>query len=478
MIHSLRNAGITRQTARHLTHLFLPILLFICCPRFIFCQTGQDQGTGEFLKLSPKDAVELAIQNNLSLENARITLDTKQRKADLVWNQFLPTFSVNGILSRDNWATTSQGMDLSSWPPTTYSITLPQWHVAGSLSASWNFSFALVAGIQTILSDYQAGLVTFEKARLQLERDIRKMYNQILLTNESAVLLRENYENVTRQAAIAEANYNAGLVPRLSWLQAQVAVENMRPTLNEMENGIKAQKANFAMTLGLPYDTEFEFEKFDGGNFSIPMDLSELISKAASGKPDILELQKNITVLQNSRKAMALQLLTPYLNLSWNLNTAFIRDPWKDNWFDYDSWRGSGSFNITLGISLNNLFPFTKEGQGIKDLDNSIRALNIALAQVIRGTELEIFTKVNSLENTQTSMEVQRAAVELAELSYRLTEEAYRAGLQDFQTVRSSALALEQAKYQLLSQQFSYINDLIDLEYAVGVPFGTLSSRY
>jgi outer membrane protein TolC len=100
------------------------------------------------------------------------------------------------------------------------------------------------------------------------------------------------------------------------------------------------------------------------------------------------------------------------------------------------------------------------------------------MAQAVRGTELEIFTKLNSLENTQASMEAQRGAVELAELSYRLTEEAYRAGLQDFQTVENSALALSQARSQLLAQQFNYLNDLIDLEYAVGVPFGTLSSRY
>jgi len=268
-------------------------------------------------------------------------------------------------------------------------------------------------------------------------------------------------------------------VPRLSWLQAQVAVENMKPNISEMDNGLKALKANFSMQLGLPYDTVYEFEKMKTGDFKIPLDLSEMISKAASGKPDVLELQRNIAVLQNARKAMELQIYTPFLRFGWTLSSTFnpMLDPWKENWFAYNNWRGGGNFSITLGYSLNSLFPFTKEGQGLKDMDNRLQSLNIVLAQVIRGTELEIFTKVNSLDKTQTSMKVQQGAVELAELSYRLTEEAYKAGLQDFQTVRSSSLALEQAKYQLMSQQFTYINDLIDLEYAVGVPFGTLSSR-
>ena len=43
--------------------------------------------------------------------------------------------------------------------------------------------------------------------------------------------------------------------------------------------------------------------------------------------------------------------------------------------------------------------------------------------------------------------------------------------------MQSAALALEQSRLQLLTQQFNYLNDLIDLEYSIGVPFGTLSSN-
>jgi len=466
----------------------------------VFAQENSVPAAPEVLRLSAADAVELAIKNNLSLQSARLDLDNKQRKSELVWNQFLPSLSATGTFARDNWATTTSPSmymipsesnalvtvpSVGSFYDQIYarpipSMTLPNWHVIGNFTATLDFSFALIAGIQTIHSDYHAGLVTYEKAKLQLERDVRKMYNQILLLEESASLLRDNYENAVRQAGVAEANYNAGLVPRLSWLQAQVAVENMKPTMTETENGLRTLKATFAMNLGLPYDTVFEFEKFSAGDFSIPLDLEELISKAATGKPDILELQKNIILLQNSRKAMAMSMYTPFLRFGWTLSSTFnpMLNPFKDTWFSKDSWRGGGNFTITLGYNFNSLFPFTKEGQSLKDLDNRVQGLNIALAQVIRGTELEIFNKVNSLEKTQTSMRVQQGSVELAELSYNLTDEAYRAGLQDFQAVRSSALALEQARYQLLSQQFSYINDLIDLEYATGVPFGTLNSRF
>jgi outer membrane protein TolC len=151
-------------------------------------------------------------------------------------------------------------------------------------------------------------------------------------------------------------------------------------------------------------------------------------------------------------------------------------DPFKETWFNGDHWNKGGNFSVTLGMTFNSLLDFTKEGQQRKDMEANIHIQNIRLAQTIRETELEIFTKLASLEKIQTTAEVQERAVDLAEQAYRLTEEAYRAGLQDFQSVQGAALALDQARLQLLTQQYNYLNDLIDLEYAIGVPFGTLSN--
>jgi hypothetical protein len=43
--------------------------------------------------------------------------------------------------------------------------------------------------------------------------------------------------------------------------------------------------------------------------------------------------------------------------------------------------------------------------------------------------------------------------------------------------VQNAELELKQAKVSVLEQQFNYLNGLIDLEYSIGVPFGTLSSK-
>jgi outer membrane protein TolC len=347
--------------------------------------------------------------------------------------------------------------------------------VQGNVSANLVLTSALFAGIKTIRQDYRAGLVTFEKAKIQLERDVRKAYYQMLLLEESITVQKDGLAAAERQVSIAQANYNSGLAPELTLLQARVNLETLKPGVEEGENNLKLAMANFAMLLGLPYDIRFELIPLEGDISYANLDTAELITKAASGKIDILEIQQQFLYMKSGRTAQALQLWTPNLILGWTWSPTFIGDPWKDDWGNNDLWQKSGAFSITLQWKLNNLLPFTKEGQGLKDVDNQIKTANIGLARMIRGTELEIYNTVLSLEKTQASIAARNQTVILARESYESTERAYRAGLQDSNSVRNAEESLRQARLGVVQQQFNYLLSLIDLEYAIGVPFGTLS---
>ncbi|MDR2740630.1 MAG: TolC family protein, partial [Treponema sp.] len=348
---------------------------------------------------------------------------------------------------------------------------------AGSIQTSLNINFAMFEAMRRLQLDYEGGLLSYEKARAQLERDVRKSYYQMLLLLENIALLQESYEAAERRVDTARANYQAGMVPELSLLQAQVSVENMKPTIDQAENGLKLAAAQFAMNLGLEYDTRFELIPVEEGLNSIPLDVAELIRQASVNKPEIQELRQNILVLESSRKATKQRTYTPTLSLSWNLNSAFTQNPWKDSWFESGHWNRSGSLTITLGFQLHSLLPWSTDVQSIKTIDDNIRGLNISIAQAVRGTELEIYNTLLSLEKIRTTVEAQGYTVNLAERSYKLTEEAYRAGLTELLEVQNAELELRKARIGVLEQDFNYIQGLIDLEYSMGVPFGTLSSR-
>jgi outer membrane protein TolC len=433
------------------------------------------------MNLTPDQAVELAIKNNLSLESSRVASETRRRTSSYSWNQFIPTVDVGGALLRLNQPPQPMTIDLSDFglPPFTMGGGVPQWRVAGSISAILNLNFAMFEDMKKLRFDYEKGLISYQKAKAQLERDVRKSYHNILLVQENVALLKSSFENVERQVTMAQANYNAGLVPELTVLQAQVALENLRPTIDQVENGLKLAMASFSMNLGLDYDTEFDLVPIESNPDFIPIDVAEMISKASSGKLDVQELRHEILALNSQRKSVAYRLFTPFISLSWSADPTFSGDPWKDPWFEnMDNWtQQSGNFRISLGFRLNGLLPFSTERQGLKAIDDGIKMANIGLAQLIYGTELEIYNTVLSLERIRISTEALQHTVNLAERSYRLTEQAYQAGLQDHLSVANAEQSLRQARVQLLEQQFNYLNGLLDLEYATGVTFGTLSSN-
>jgi outer membrane protein TolC len=488
---------------KHQSFNFLLILLGI-----LFCGPLAAQGADsqeaadssatqqEVVRLTPDEAVSMAIKNNLSLESARVSNSTKKRTSDIWWNQFIPSITVAGSLIMDNEKSATsisrpipgtgtpiaiEGISGEIGPSFFVSdlIDVPRWHIAGTIQASLTISYAVFEYVKQLRLDYQSGLIGYEKAKLQLERDIRKSFNNMALLQENINLLRDSFEAAGRRVDMARANYRAGLVPELALLQAQVAVENMRPTIDQVENAYRLSMAQFAMFLGLPYNTSFELtqiERPDGtvAEF-IPFDVKELISKAASGKPDIQELRHTILMLQSARK-LQLHSLTPALTFSWS-SQSLLPDAWKDSWFDYNSWRRSGQFTLSLGVRLHSLIPWSPDYQGIKKMEDQIRMANIGLAQMVQGTEIEIYNTVLALEKTRLTAEAQIQTVNLAERAYALSMQAYRAGLQDNLQVQNAELELKQAKVSMVEQQFNYLNGLIDLEYAIGVPFGTLSSK-
>jgi len=455
--------------------------IFLCCVFSAYSQAPEER---EALRLTPSQAVEMAIRNNLNLEMARINLDMQRRGADMAWNQFIPSVNVSGTLARPNRETVHTGMVPIPIPGAEplhgvvpFSVDLPRWNLLGTLSAELILSFAQIENMRALQQQFATGQIGYERARLQMEQGVRKMYNSILLLQAGVSLREESYRNLQRQAEMAEASFRAGLAPRLTWLQAQVAVENERPQVSELANNLQNLKGNFALLLGLPHDVLLDLEPVTHGVSVIPWDVSELISRASAGSPDIQVLQAEIMNLQAQQRTLRLQHRTPFLRFGYTLNPTFMGDPWQDNLFDTDNWQDRGNFSITLGMSLNGLFSFTREGQQLRDLDAALQMQNINLAQTIRQTELQIFTMINSLERIRTTVEARQATVYMAEESYRLTEEAFRAGLVDFQVVQNTIQALNGARIGLLTEQFNYLNYLIDLEYSLGIPFGTLSGN-
>jgi outer membrane protein TolC len=458
------------------------VTLLLGCAVFMFAQNTQNSGeetvrqgaAAPVRHLTVEEAVTLAIKNNLSLESAGLTLGKTKRQSDLFWNQFLPTVGANGTLTRANSTTTTTYSETLGKPVETKNA-LPGGTLRAALSVQWTFNTALFQGIKTLKDQYAAGQVGYAKAKIQLEQNIRKIYLQLLLLGENLKVQEANLELADQRVRMASTNYRAGLSAELTMLQSQVNRDNLIPQVDQIRDTIKVQESNLAMLLGLPYDTDFELDSVEIGNFNIPLEVQELISKAASSKPDITQLRSQIVAQKSALRAQQLMKWTPNLSIGWGLAPAYLRDPLKNEWGNGDYWAdNSGALSLTLSWSLNPLLPFTTDGNSLRDLKDDLKISELGLAQLIRAEEVNIYTTVFTLSQARDSAAAQQKTADLAQRTFDLTSQAYRAGLQDLLEVENAQNQLNQAKLGVLQKQFDFLSGVIDLEYSLGVPFGTL----
>jgi outer membrane protein TolC len=448
--------------------LYTAFLLFLVMTPCFAQQAGTPPGK---IPITPDKAVEMAIENNLGLQQTILTNEAKRRAAQTPWNVFIPTVDVGGTLGRLN-------VEPQAYPPPfDFLGGGSQWRLSASLQLGLNLNIGTFMGIKQTIEEYEAGKITIEKAKLQLERDVRKAYYNLLLAQEHINLLRGSFENAERQVAMAQANYRGGLIPEVNLLQVQVARANMRPQIDEAENGYRMAMASFAIFLGLPYDAEFILEPLPGNAEFISLKAQDLISRAAANRPDIEELRRNLSALRAQRTALFYNLYTPTLSLGFTMDPAFQSDPMQENWFSGEWKQQQGMFRITLGWRLNGLLPFTKEHQGYQAMNDAVKAMELGLNQAVQGTQMEVYNIIMQLEKTRTTAEAQRMTVELAERTHRLSQTAYQNGLKQFIEVQNDELALRQARLGALQQNYTYLMGLLDLEYAIGVPFGTLGGE-
>jgi outer membrane protein TolC len=138
-------------------------------------------------------------------------------------------------------------------------------------------------------------------------------------------------------------------------------------------------------------------------------------------------------------------------------------------------WNDSGSFSISLGMSLDSFFPWSTAKTQIDALNDNISAAHIQLTEIMRNQENRVSQNIRTIERILESLEATKLNVELAESTYDMIADAYRRGAADYQRLRSAGDSLEMTKNRFLQEQYNLISALLDLEKELNIPFGTLS---
>ena len=399
--------------------------------------------------ITVEDAVVLAADNNISLKRQKITLDALDKRNKTSWNGVSPSFSASGGLN------------------------LPLGGDAGSYSYSFSGSvrLSLTPSLYTSIKEarlkYESGKTSYEEAVRQVELNVRKLFYNLLYTNESIALQKRNMETARLRYENNRDKYNLGQLSELDLLQSQYSYESQRPTIESAEIAYQNNMASFKQTLGIPQNENIELS--GALSDAIPPE-SFTVTQTVEALPSVKKIQTSIEQQKNSLLSTRFSAYGPTISALYTYG--------KQGSGRTEGLESTGNvIQLSLSIPLDGFLPWTNGALNVEAQKASLKDLELQLENEKTTASLSLQNSIKNILQKQSQMEMLNRNVEIAQKSYDMTLTAYNHGSRDLLTLQNASDSLLKAKTDRESHIYNLICAVLDLENTLGVPFGSLGNE-
>jgi outer membrane protein TolC len=409
--------------------------------------------------LTLDEAVRRALDESLDLQKDAIDLALAEYKAERLWAEIFPAFSLRAGLT---------------FLPETPLFTDPGFQYYGDSSAynlrlgvTLQFNTGISYNMRMIRLAYQKGLLDFENARRQLEIQITKNFFRLLTARENISYLESSLALALQQLEQNRIARENGLLSELAWLESRLDTETARYNLSSALGEFDIALGEFLTLLGMDQTTEVALEgSIDIAPVSI--DPEALILEYLPKRPDIISRRQAIESLELETKRNAGSSRTPSLSLEtvWNGGSNFSPGAKFTD-------RLSGS--LTLNIPVDPWIPGTRSNQEIRSKSAEVEKARLDLKSTETDAKRQIRSLAATLRNSWDSLEIALLRVEIARRTYEYTEEGFRNGTVAYQDFEDTRNELTSARQGLLRSELAYQNLILDLAVALNVDWRELT---
>jgi outer membrane protein TolC len=404
--------------------------------------------------LDLNDAVNLALEYNLSLKKTEIDLAASGYSEKNLWSEIFPSISANVSAGYRN---KFFGEVSPANPGTNYSI-------------GFGVSLGLNAGIpftmQNIKLAHQGNILRYEDARNQLSIQITKIFYSLVAENNSLLLLEEIFNLAQRQYTRSEALFRNGLAGELSLTQSRLAVENARYNFSASKVAHENNMSDFLAMLGMSTNEKITLLG-EVSIVKIETDGESLIKNYLPSRPDIIRLNQEVERLTLSQMQTFMQAKAPSLNLSVDWNSS-VFDPFTD----------TISATARLSIPIDPWIPGTTRDQTVLRAADAIEKAKLDLLSAENSATTQIRSLSALLRNSWDSILIARHSLESAQRSYQLTEQGFQNGTVESLTLEDARNNMANARQRLMQTELSYFNMILDLSAALNVDWKNLIQSF
>ncbi len=409
--------------------------------------------------ISIDEAINIALENNYTLKQARNELDLSD---DLIFSEkadFLPSVTASMSGSRTSgqqfiFDRFSEGLDPF--------VDVTSQSISGSMRANIPLfnGFNNILTLKSSQSNKESREQQFARARELVIFNTASRYLQVLLDKELLEIARQNLETSTTQLSQVQAQVELGSRPMVDLFNQEAQVANDELTLTQRENTLALNSLLLIRQLEIDPLGQYDFEVPELELNDLPwmdVNLRSLIDEALTTRSDILSAEASIAALKYQLQINKNSLL-PSINASASVSSRYSDQysiagqdvNFSDQFFDQQVNRSLGlSFSLPIFKNWNRLYSIQSTQVQVKNAE-----LNLD------NSRMQVIQEVTQAYNDYSSYVKQ---LEASEKSLLASEKAFETQQERYNVGASTLIELTQAQASFVSARSSYTQSLYNL---------------
>ncbi|WP_073288646.1 TolC family protein [Hymenobacter psychrotolerans] len=296
--------------------------------------------------------------------------------------------------------------------------------------------------------------------RIDVVSDVSKAYYDVLLSQRQLDVLSEDIVRLQRSLKDAKARYDAGIVDKTDFKQAEISLNNSIVSRKQAFEAIKAKSAYLKELMGLPGPQPLAL-RYDTLQLMRDAAVDTTVALEPANRIEIQQLQTQ-KVLQEAQISYYRWGFLPTLSAFGNYNAVFQ----NNNFGDLYSRRFPNSY---AGLQLS--LPIFQGGRRLQNLRRE-RLTDQRLDQDILATRNRINTEYEQALATYKSYYadyvVGQRNLALSKEVYSVVDLQYREGIKTYLDVIVAQTTLRTAQLNYYSALFQVLSSKVDLLRAQG----------
>jgi outer membrane protein TolC len=289
----------------------------------------------------------------------------------------------------------------------------------------------------------RAAQLSYQDARDIVVLGVAGLYLQTISSRARIEAARAQFNTAQALYQRAVDMKQAGVVPGIDVLRAQVEMQALQQRVIFYENEFEKQKLGLARAIGLPVGQPFTLADQVAYTPPPPLAVEQALQQALENRADYRSAAALVSAAESAKRAALAERL-PGLQFEGNYGAIGFR-PWESH--------GTFAAGVTLAIPV---FQGGRTRADILQADSALEQRKAELADLRNGVEQEIRVSLLDLKASGDQVAVAESAVKLAAEQLKQAQDRFTAGVADNLEVVQAQEAVATANENDISALFGY----------------------